>query len=1281
MRMLSRLWALGLGLSLTHAEVSMSIGQCTTGSDQPAIDYKNNNPDPWDMHAFKATVAGNVLGADFPSAGSGTSIVLPGQSAADPYYFSCNNNVGSFYNKQLESKIGSCNEPDPPQAPQALKCLDGNTINTGGDYYNANKCIQDGLGVNRGDGYGGFIDSYRDDQTQIQVALPAGTWTVGGKTVRFDPTASMGGPFYMMSMIALQEYLYVDMQFMLALGASTSFAGLVDNTGKSLYASPLNVGNDQAPYGSFNMTYLTATGRIMADYPKYFPVKDLNKLVSTNGSGPTLGNSPQQLNSAFLGAMNLWWLFDGLKSAQDLCFRQFLKEAKDKAGGLKLMLGGWYIGPNAIGTATTPADDYATHVLPTTSQAILTDDDLTDKMKHFPYGQGDPDYDTPNYVTYVFTTLNKLVDANKVSTACGGAQQIYDAAITRQQVRELYFGQGGTAATQGNGGLLMHFNIPAGDRQKLWNDLDCAFDKLKGKNGRGAEEISYRYDFLTILRVARQYFGGFVNKFSDRPTPPSAYSSEYSIWVSNHSKTPCTRSVQDDVWPTMTLADSVYGKGAALTGTLTDNKGIKEYAYTTDTQWRKWTTTDKNFVIPANLPDNTRLWFRIVDSCGNATIQEIAIKTLPKLDPPQANPPGGNFYNTVDVTFTVPNATGATVYYTTDGSTPTTSSPQATPGTAVTINQGADFTLKAIAVKSGYTQSDPAQWSFTHQNMPVTKTPTANPPGKTFSTLDPDFTVALSDAESGAVIHYTTDGSTPDSTSPVYSAPIAVTTTMTIKAIATKAGQLASPVMSETYTETTAPQVEKPVATPPGVAGTTPYNFFTSPLGVALSDATPGATIWYSLDGGALTSGTSVSLTQSATLKVVAKKPGLYDSDTLTIRFNFTPPVTALSGVLRDDDGDGQIDRAVVTFDKALPVLPDSLSFTVVDQAGALGTAKAKGAALAFDGVNTRVTVKLDPMPFGITSVGAGSKGHTFAQNAVPLDDHDFSLTDEVPPVITHADVFEADSAHALKRVVLSLSEVPSAPLASQTAFIFKRNGAVLGSADIKVVDIKVTGNREVTLEIDSLSPKSPIRGDSVAINTLGEVKDAAGNAPKTPHFQILEGPIVPAKPTTVMVYFYNEKLDAPDAAGPEPTAADNGVLFIPIDQNGATLSGNTDGKCGGCFVGGTGAFVGPIFVMEIPSPVEYDFQIYDKLGNFVAKGGGKITEPDMASLKPGRGGKTRLARVVWTGRTAKGAKAATGVYILQTTLRFGLDEKTGALPTSQVDRTKFGLLRHFGGS
>ena len=75
--------------------------------------------------------------------------------------------------------------------------------------------------------------------------------------------------------------------------------------------------------------------------------------------------------------------------------------------------------------------------------------------------------------------------------------------------------------------------------------------------------------------------------------------------------------------------------------------------------------------------------------------------------------------------------------------------------------------------------------------------PTFSPAGGTYATAQ---TVSISCATSGATIRYTTDGSTPTASSPVYTGPITVSSTKTIKAYAVKSGLTDSPVATAAYT-------------------------------------------------------------------------------------------------------------------------------------------------------------------------------------------------------------------------------------------------------------------------------------------------------------------------------------------------------------------------------------------------------------------------------------------------------------------------------------------------
>lgn len=76
-------------------------------------------------------------------------------------------------------------------------------------------------------------------------------------------------------------------------------------------------------------------------------------------------------------------------------------------------------------------------------------------------------------------------------------------------------------------------------------------------------------------------------------------------------------------------------------------------------------------------------------------------------------------------------------------------------------------------------------------------TVSASPAGGTYSG---SVQVTLTASPSGATIHYTTDGSTPTSNSPVYSGPLTFTQTTTLKAIAVDSSGHSSAVISQTYT-------------------------------------------------------------------------------------------------------------------------------------------------------------------------------------------------------------------------------------------------------------------------------------------------------------------------------------------------------------------------------------------------------------------------------------------------------------------------------------------------
>ncbi len=104
-------------------------------------------------------------------------------------------------------------------------------------------------------------------------------------------------------------------------------------------------------------------------------------------------------------------------------------------------------------------------------------------------------------------------------------------------------------------------------------------------------------------------------------------------------------------------------------------------------------------------------------------------------------------------------------------------------------------TQNAIAVSADVTTNV----NFTMVSSTVA-TPTFNPPGGSYSSAQ---SVTISTATSGATIRYTTDGSTPTSSvGTLYSGPVSVSSSLTLKAIAYMAGMSDSLVASAAYTIT-----------------------------------------------------------------------------------------------------------------------------------------------------------------------------------------------------------------------------------------------------------------------------------------------------------------------------------------------------------------------------------------------------------------------------------------------------------------------------------------------
>ena len=158
---------------------------------------------------------------------------------------------------------------------------------------------------------------------------------------------------------------------------------------------------------------------------------------------------------------------------------------------------------------------------------------------------------------------------------------------------------------------------------------------------------------------------------------------------------------------------------------------------------------------------------------------------------PVISPASQSFNTSIQVTIT-DATTGASIYYTTDGSTPTTGSPKyAAPFTLTTTS-----TVKAIAAGTGLLQSAVASATYTSQAGQVA-TPSLNPAPGFYTTAQ---SVIISTATPNATIYYTMDGTTPTTSSTKYTAAVSVGATETLSAIAVASGLTNSSVASGLYT-------------------------------------------------------------------------------------------------------------------------------------------------------------------------------------------------------------------------------------------------------------------------------------------------------------------------------------------------------------------------------------------------------------------------------------------------------------------------------------------------
>ena len=339
--------------------------------------------------------------------------------------------------------------------------------------------------------------------------------------------------------------------------------------------------------------------------------------------------------------------------------------------------------------------------------------------------------------------------------------------------------------------------------------------------------------------------------------------------------------------------------------------------------------------------------------------------TTPSAATPAFSPGTGTYTGSQSVAI-LDSTPSATIYYTTNGTTPTTSSTVYTGPITVSSSE----TIEAIATASGVSSSPVGTATYTiQQTSGTTATPTFSPAAGTYTATQ---SVTIADTTSGATIYYTTDGSTPTTSSTVYTGAISVSASETLQAIAVASGDTASAVVTAAYT----------INTSSSGTGSSTVSY---PSGFASSTG-------FTLDGGATVTGGALQLTDGGNNEARAiwySTPLNIQQFTTDFTFQITP---------------------------AGPNSTDGMTFAIQNQG--LTAHGGIGGGLGYQGVTPSVAVKFDT--FNNAGEGVNSTGF-YTDGAAPT----VPATDLTPSGVNlhSGDVMDAHLTYDGTTLTLTLTD------------------------------------------------------------------------------------------------------------------------------------------------------------------------------------------------------------------------------------------------------------------
>jgi poly(hydroxyalkanoate) depolymerase family esterase len=273
-------------------------------------------------------------------------------------------------------------------------------------------------------------------------------------------------------------------------------------------------------------------------------------------------------------------------------------------------------------------------------------------------------------------------------------------------------------------------------------------------------------------------------------------------------------NTSDTTAPVTTASPDTGTYSGSVTVTLSVNEPATTY-YTLDGTTP--TTSSTQYSSPISITSTKTLKFFSKDTAGNVESVQSKTYTITSggdTTPPvtTASPDAGTYSGSVTVTLSVNEQ--ATTYYTLDGTTPTTSSTQYSAPISITSTKTLKFFSKDTAGNVEAVQTKTYTIGSSDTTPPVT---TASPDAGAYSG---SVTVTLSVNEQ-ATTYYTLDGTTPTTSSTQYTAPIAITSTKTLKFFSKDTAGNSEAVQTKVYTITSSGSTAtlKSIAAEDGYAG------------------------------------------------------------------------------------------------------------------------------------------------------------------------------------------------------------------------------------------------------------------------------------------------------------------------------------------------------------------------------------------------------------------------------------------------------------------------------